>query len=261
MNNPFPSRPVSGFPVSIGTSIALETLFPPVQKPYDESRVVPTKPDIKSYTDILINTSTLVRNIYHAVPTNQHKHITNKLLLETLLEEILYIDTILKTNSLNPTFYKHTYAYPRKAHQDSLRQPSTDIQLKYFNHLDYCMKHVGKETPLTTYSKNITLPPTAEALLLTHVPWDLLCHTSVHRLELLESHSGVIKPVSKFNTKYFKIKDRDLSNLPFLEYLLITFGDNIMFKPKPLKERLELYASLVKLKVNPLSTETSLLLK
>ncbi len=68
-------RTVSGFPLSIGTGLALESILEPVQEVYDPQRVVPEKIKLNKYDAIWFNIDTLVRNIVGSVPTEVQKDV------------------------------------------------------------------------------------------------------------------------------------------------------------------------------------------
>lgn len=253
-------RPQSGFPVSIATGLALETIFEPTQEVYDPARVVPDKPDPNLYTDYLFNISTLARNLITSVPYSQLLSCSSKDITETLIEEIDYLKTLFQMHDKRLHFYISSYAYAKQTYPDKLRKATTQQQIYSYSLVEDCIK-VAKKLPTTlTFSKDISLPQGPSTLLLSHVPWDLLSYSKFKRLDLLESHTGIIKTRKDWNSKYYKVPDKDMSFLPFMEYLLTTFGDHVMFKPAPLKERIELYSSLLKKKVHPLMSEVALLM-
>ncbi|WP_396190387.1 hypothetical protein [Flavobacterium sp.] len=253
------TRAMSGFPVSVGTGLGLEALFDPIDKVIDETRTVPPKANRSLYTDYLFNISTLLRNLLGSVQYKDLQQVSKQLIYDTLLSEIDFISNFCLTQGINAKFYVHTYDYPRKTYPDKLRLASSDQQ-KYLHEVsEYCLGKIRKQDDVLHFVKDVHLrgSPELSALILTHVAWDLLSYGRFRRLDLLESHTGVIKTRKEWNTKYFKVPDKDMSSLPFMEYLLTTFGDHVMFKPAPLKDRVELYDSLIKKKVHPLMTETT----
>lgn len=254
------NRPVSGFPVSIGTGLALETIFDPIQEVYDQARQVPDKPPPQTYTDYLVNLSTVARNLINAVPTKDLDFIKVSDFLDVFLEEVGYLTTLFQMHGLPVQFYVHSYAYPRHTYKDKLRVAATALQQKQFSISEKCLKSVKDTNDVLYFDKSVKTYKDSSTLILTHVPWDLLSFSNFKRLDLLESHTGVIKTRSQFNTKYFKFGDKDMSFLPFMEYLLTTFGDHVMFKPSSLKDREKLYDAMVKKRVHPLMTELSLIM-
>lgn len=261
VNQLLQERPQSGFPLSIGTSLALETVFEPTQDVFDQTRQIPDKPDPSIYSDYLVNVSTLLRNIVTSIPYQDIRKCSKLDVYSVLMEEVDYMRTLFSMEDKHLHFYTHTYAYPNQTYPDKLRKATTEQQLFLFSLIEYCVKRFNKEESPITFSKDVSLSPTSSTLILTHVPWDLLSHGRFRRLDLLESHTGVIKTRKSWNTKYFKLKDKDMSFLPFMEYLLTTFGCNTMFKPSAMQERINLYENLLKKKVHPLMSEVSMLLQ
>lgn len=252
------SRAMSGFPVSIGTGLALETVFEPIREVADTARDVPKRVDKAQYTDYVFNMSTILRNLLSSISYKDLIGIPKQMILNTFLDEVEFLTHFFGMNSMNVNFYVHTYDFPRKTYPDKLRLASSDQQ-KYLQGLtDFCLMGVRKHDEVQHFTKDVTYGNDCSALIVTHVPWDLLSYDRFRKLDLLESHTGVVKTRKDWNTKYFKIPDKDMSFLPFMEYLLTTFGDNVMFKPGPMKDRLELYESLVKKKVHPLMSELTL---
>lgn len=260
MTNPIlQNRAQSGFPVSIATGLALQTIMEPTQSVFDEARIVPDRPEPTLYTDYMINVSTLTRNIITSMPFIELQKCSTKDVLDTLIEEMDYLGTLFKMQEHRLHFYIHSYSFVHAHYDKKLRTASTAQQVHSFKLLDTCMTHVKRNAMALSFSKDIHLERASSALVMTHVPWDLLSHGRFKRLDLLESHTGVIKTRKDWNTKYFKLPEKDMSFLPFMEYLLTTFGDGVMFKPAPIKDREKLYNDLLKKKVHPLMSETSLM--
>lgn len=252
------SRSMSGFPLSIGTGLALESVFDPIKEVMDPARVVPKRVDHTLYTDYVFNMSTILRNLLSSINYKDLVTVPKQIVLNTFLDEVEFLTHFFGMNSLNVNFYVHTYDYPKKTYPDKLRLASSDQQ-KYLQELtDFCLMGLRKHNDVAHFTKDVFYGKDTSALIVTHVPWDLLSYDRFRRLDLLESHTGVVKTRKDWNTKYFKIPDKDMSFLPFMEFLLTTFGDNVMFRPAPLKERLELYEAMVKKKVHPLMSELTL---
>lgn len=253
------SRPMSGFPVSIGTSLAMESLFTPVIDVFDQSREVPQRVDPTTYDLYMINISTLARNLFQSVPWRDLSTIPKKDVLEALLEEIDFLTGFFQAANLHVKFYWNSYGFALRTYDDKkIRRATTPHQLAFEQLMDYCTTPIRKQDDVLTFSKDISVDRGAKCLLMSHVPWDLLSWSNFHKLDLLESHTGKIKSRKDWNTKYFPIKDKDFSFLPFMELLLTTFGDLTLFTPAPLKERLALYDVLLKKRVHPLMSEMSL---
>ena len=265
MNTVLQNRTYSGFPVSIGTGLSLETIFDPITEVYDKDRIAPSKVNKKSYNLYLFNVSTIIRNILSTVTSKDLISIKEKELLEVTLEEIEWLDYFFSSNDLKVTFYVNKYEYIKKTYNNSnkLRKPSTEKQVYTDKLMNYSLRHIEKQDDTYMFNKDIAVRDSivTKCLVFTHIPFDLLSWNKYLQLDLLESNTGLVKTRKNWNSKYFKIPDRDMSILPFTEYLLVTFGDNVMFHPSSLHERLELYDTISKLSVNPLTSEDALMLK
>lgn len=258
MNQILSNRSQSGFPLSIGSSLALESLFKPIQSVYDETRQIPNTIDITKYSNFIFNISTLLRNILSSVSSQEVLVLPKKDILDTLLEEIDWLNNFFQMSGLNINFYIHNYNFVHNNYKDILRKATTEKQIYLDGIYTFCLKGISKEDDVKEFSNDIKYTKEDSALIFTHVPWDLLSYRNFIKLDLLESHTGILKTRKLWNTKYHKLPgDRDMSFLPFMEYLLTTFGDNIMFHPAPLKDRLELYESMKKRNVHPLMDELS----
>ena len=251
------NRPMSGFPVSIATSLALETLFTPTISVADESRVV-EKVDPSTYDLYLFNVSTLLRNLIQSLPWRDMATVPRKDVADAFLEEVEFITNFFQTAGLGVSFYWNSYSYPQRQYKNQIRVPTTDQQHRIHALMEYVLAPVKKQNDVLTFSKDISVDRAAKTLVMSHVPWDLLSYGNFHRLDLLESHTGRVKSRKDWNSKYFPIKDKDFTFLPFMEYLLTVFGDLTLFVPKPLKERVALWETLKKKNVHPLMSEMSI---
>ena len=260
MNDLLLDRTKSGFPISIGTGIALETIFEPISPVYDDTRQVPDKVNPASYTNYIFNISTLLRNLLGSVSSKDVLTLSKTDILYTLQEEIEWLTEFFSFNGHTLHFYIHNYDYVKNTYgkDDILRKATTDKQIYLDSIYHHCLAKLAKEDDVQSFSKDIKYNKEDKALILTHVPWDLLSYGNFVKLDLLESHTGVIKTRKSWNTKYHPIPDKDMSFLPFMEYLLVKFGDHVMFKPAPIKDRIELYDAMRKKNVNPLTSELSM---
>ena len=239
------NRAMSSFALSIGTALALESLFQgrgnvPV---YDPERVVPVQLDIKNYAGMWVNLSTLVRNIYSSVPTSEQASLMGVDLYLTLESEVDIIRSLITEDSLGKTksvFYvtehdrlaaKHPYAKFRVDTTDKQRQ-YTALKDAVIN--EFLKRH--RNIPgVSVYKERLTPQQPTKTLILTHDAYDLLSYPSFTELHLLESHTGLLKTKTQWYTKY--TNGKDLMRIPFNSCFMQVFGDSLHFHPFALKER------------------------
>lgn len=255
-------RPTSGFPISIGSALSLETLFNPVKEAYDPSRIIPDRPSLDKYSLYVFNINTLLRNLINCIPYVSLREIKASDILDTLLEEIEFITHFFSSNNLNIKFYVNSYSYIKNTYDaKKLRNATTDKQIFIDTLTSYCLNKLKKEDEVSHFTKDIHYDKNDSVLLFTHVPWDLLSYSNFINLELLESNTGVIKTRKSWNSKYYPIPNKDMSFLPFFEYLLVTFGDHVLFHPDTLEKRLSVYNQMKTKHVHPLMNISDLIFK
>lgn len=243
VGNTLTERAMSGFPVSIGTALALESIFPPSQPPYDPDRSIPTKVDLSLYNSFWINLTTLFRNLSSAVSKEAFLQASVEQLVETLFEEMEVIENLFKHewgDGCEVIFFESDYNLLLRSTKLGLsfRVPSTDGQRFYQSRLIETMRWLNKHTDSIISLHDIVSPPHHEsALMLTHQPYDLTAYTRFERLDLLESNTGVLKPRALWSTKYNPMSGVSFTNIPFHKKLLFVFGDRVLIKPGPLPLR------------------------
>ena len=242
MWNAIDARTVSAFPLSVGTSLALESVFNGVQEPIDPSRVIPQKVEINNYDAFWINVGTLFRNLYNALNKDSIKFLLPSDFADGLEQEMETINDLCLENSgrrIGAFFYHCSYAdIHKRFKRGNLRTPKSDLQLQYAKlyqkTFDLLLKRsrqqrireiVEYESKFSGGNKNV--------LILTHFPLDLLNYRKFKGLELLESHTGILKKQPEWCTKYYN--GRDLNFLPLNGILLTVFGDDHHFHPQPKK--------------------------
>ena len=253
-----PDRDMSGFPVSVGTGLALETLFEPVMDVIDPEREVKKVVDINRYNVFLFNIETLARNMFNAIPKEVITRYTQYDILATLNDEINFIAMFFRQNGFDVRFYYNTHKVFKTKYKDRLREPSTARQIRQELMIAFCMTNARRlDEQVMVFNDRVRYKSSDRVLMLTHFPADLLSSSNFRILDLLESHTGTVKSQREFNTKYFKVPRQDMSFLPFWESLLVTFGDSVMFRPARIRKRIEVYELMLKEKVNPLTPPKS----
>ena len=248
-------RAMSGFPLAIGTSLSLETIFNPITEVYDPAREVPDKINTQDYKVYLFNISTITRNIITSVKYEDFQKVKKEELLDTVLEEADFLSQFFTANSLDIRFYKASYSKVKKLHKDKLRQSSTPKQMYLDSMYDYVLEKLKLYDEIVEIDDEVTIEKGSSALIFTHIPWDLRSHDNYSKLDLLESHTGVIKTRKEWYTKYYKVSDLDMSFLPLSKKLLPILGDHVMFKPDKLDKRIELVKYLESKNVNPFTSD------
>ena len=242
----YTDKTISSFPIAIGTSLSLESVFEGRLAPYDAAREIPNKVDLNHYTEAWFNISTLFRNLIGALPGDAIFNVTPEGLAHDLYEELEIITSLFQiegNNTCIPYFYTGSYNKVLNRYSSKkivFRQSNTDKQKLFESKFKETIKHFIKLFPDLLVSIDSSLKPktsTSSALVLTHIPYDLVSHSNFHRFDLLESHTGKLKTKYEFSSKYYPLGDEKLDQLPFLEKLLMVFGDKIMIAPADIRIR------------------------
>lgn len=247
------ARAVSSFPISIGTSLALESIFDTTVLVYDESRPLPPKVDINQYQEAWFNLATLFRNLAAAVNGDVFRTSHPNDLADVLDQEIDVIQNLFQSEGKNvckPVFYHCSYEKLHKkadGHHYSVRTDNTVSQKAYADLLMKTMKVIDSRTDqFLEFDSELTPKDQFSTLIMTHIPWDLLSYKRFRSLALLETHTGKLKNRYQWNTKYFPIPGKDMSILPFTKQLLKIFGDKVQIQPALAKLRNLVYDVAVK---------------
>jgi hypothetical protein len=250
--NPLFNREISAFPLSIGTSMAFESVFTGRLPSYDPNRTIPNQVILSNYNTCFINISTLYRNILGAVSKDVKLEANENDFAAVIEQEMDIIESLFKVEgggTTIPIFY--TMSYDRAVSKASskivdLRQDRTDLQKHEKAILVKTVDKLKNIPNIEKYKDYIKAPASTRALIVTHVPYDLLSHEKFGRLDLLESHTGKLKPRYEWSSKYYPLGERDMSHLPFLEKLLLIFGDKVLIQPALTKIRQQVYEVSIK---------------
>lgn len=240
------ARELGGFePLSIATAEAIESAFG-FKIEGEES-----KPPIQEYDLLLVNVMTLYRNLMGSIPVKDHKPLRPYPVAEVLATEMRVIEervSELTDGRCTVGFYHCTYNdIVNNFSRALIKSPTTALQKE--------RRAFESSTWLTLRDEIVARPPIQQwdrkfdelggrCLLLSHYPIDLLNRYRFSKLDLLESHTGAIKPPHMWNTK---LKGGwDLEYLPFDRFTLQMFGDDTHFAPMPIKIRKVVYNIAVK---------------
>jgi hypothetical protein len=251
MDSEWFNRTVSSFPLSIGTGLALESVFKPVQPAYDPDRIIPDHINIKDYSVFYINIETLIRNILGSVPKEVYLKANASDVFEILSQEKEVIDSLLKNEARDSTiaiYYYNDYSKILKIHSNQfiyLRKANTELQKHHASIVEKTSKifldTYKEERFVRKFTGQIKPSGSPVGLILTHIPYDLTSFYEFRRLDLLESHTGKLKNRSLWYTKYYSFGQHDLSFIPFHKKFLYIYGDHVMFSPWSTKLRTQIY--------------------
>lgn len=244
--DPLSSRVVSAFPISVATSLAVESILKGPNPCIDPERVIPQQIDITKYNEFYINISTLYRNIIGALSKEDYLRVGASAIKETIAFEMELIDSIFKNEGGNTTkviFYACQYksALSKSKHPHAIfRSISTEKQKEYKNLHDetislFLKNNVASDSLKIFDSEIKSSINGSKALFLTHIPFDLLSYKNFRLLDLVESHTGVLKNSHQWYTKYNDGKV--LNMIPFTCGFLQVFGDTEFYKPFDIRIR------------------------
>jgi hypothetical protein len=233
-------REVSGLPLSIATSLAIESACG--VHPEIPVKVAP----VTSYQRLYINIRTLIRNVYGAVNGDVKKQLTAEHVFPAILEELIIIESAINQASkgnCQVIYYFCKYPDIRSVFPHAnLKADQTPIKAAYVametGVLSMIMKNramVKQKHPIEVYENRVEADArNNKALMLTHIPSDLLYRNRFAYLWLLESHTGAIKNAAQWTSKL--TNGKELTRIPFNRITLQVFGDNgNQFSPMPMK--------------------------
>lgn len=230
-------RAMSAPGVSVGTTLAMETILPswPV---FDPERPKPKPVNIFDYKRVWINLATLFRNMYNACPRDRVELIQPQEAADALYAEMETIYQAVRAatqNAVDVHYYWCDYRdlakiYPR----GQIRAVNTPKQIAFRDLMVKTVERVVKMAKvnnlefISQYHTEIQPKTYGKTILISHYPVDLLSEHRFGTVDLLESHTGVLKNKTLWYTKFFNGKT--LSILPFCALTLQVFGDDHFFK-------------------------------
>jgi hypothetical protein len=266
IGNDIYSRTISAFPLSIGTSLAFESLFEPKLDPYDPTRPIPNNININNYEQIYINVSTMFRNIVGAINKNAFENTTAEQFKDVLEFEIDVINNLLANEGKGiciPVYYNTNHDKLEKRlviKSVKFRQHKTESQQHYKKIHDETIKLLLKFSDTYVNTDEEIVPKNkSKSLIVTHIPYDLLSYRNFQTLDLLESHTGKLKHKFQWNSKYANLGTNDLSMLPFTRKLLLIFGDKILIHPGDFKLRRLILDTALSRQWTPMTTDAKII--
>lgn len=244
-------RITSAFPISIGTAHALESLFEPTKDVIDPDRQV-NKIKLSDHDVCMINLTTLIRNLINAIKNKNHILMNQELFYNILMFEIDLIIEMFSRINIDPILYSSDFNINR--YKSFLRKKSK-YDLLLINIENRIIGGIRDNYKVMEFN-NVISGNGLRGILLTHDILDLVNTRSFKTVNLLESHTGVLKNESRWGSKYIKIKGLNLETLPLNISLLEIYGDRNLFIPKPMKARKALFGLLENKNITPYDSES-----
>lgn len=237
MNDILFNRTKSSIGISIGTDLALESLFTGKNPYYDSDRVIPNRVNIKQYSHFMVNVETLVRNMIASVGGPDRVRIRKDDVIYCAISELDFIKGYLDAESeekctllpykFDPVFDKNDIyknANFRTSISDATKYVDSLIELASNELVRQGDVHVA------LFKKKIGIELPRKTLMLTHSAIDLVSYSRYEHLDLLESNTGLLKDRGLFYTKLHNGKS--LRDMPLNSLTLQVFGDNHTFRPQ-----------------------------
>lgn len=244
-------REFGKFPISIGTSLALEGAL----GMYPDTPVV-TPPPLLKYSHLWVNVATLFRNLFNTLPNEVKDAVTANELIEPLVAELSAIQGVVQEyvgQQVESVFYASDLGdLSRYFPKAVIKVPTTPKQHIYAGLLHHALTAVGEYLHDVDY-RIFTGPIKGEGrvLLLSHHPIDLLSQYNYDELVLLESHTGAMKPRARWGGKLGAKDD----SLPFNHFTLQVFGDGgVHFLAQPIRHRREVIELAKQDRWSPITT-------
>lgn len=239
------------FPISIGTSIAIEGALgipsPDAPDAGMAKRVSINSLPFTKYDEMWFNIRTMFRNAVGAVKTEDEIRMSPATYAVLIEEEMRIIRAALQQHTgtkLTPVFYVCDYqSLTKKYKYATFKEVKTDKQKHYAimeNGMLTALFDRLKESQEQLYHFDTELKGHGKAaMFVTHYPLDLLSQTNFKDIALVESHTGAIKTRELWYTKLHGGKE--LSRIPFDKMTIQMFGDSGgLIAPQPIEFRRKL---------------------
>lgn len=251
-------RVVGKYPISIATSLAFEGLADTLE---DGKRYA--SPPIFNYEMVWINLRTLIRNLQGAIERELQDKIPIKDIIYAITAEMSIINSLtseISNGKCQTKFYVCDYrSLPKLYPKAQIKELKTERQKFQASLESTIITEIFKdnqylENPVVHFDTSIRPDSKMRSVILTHLPFDLLSYEHFNILDLIESHTGVIKKKHQWNTKL--LNGKELIRIPFDKMTVQLFGDSGgMLSPYPPDLRKGLIAVAEKYRWNTLVTK------
>jgi len=212
-------RSTSGFALSMGTGLAMETLFAPTDAVYDNTRVF-EKFDTSQVDVLIVSWYTIVRNLIQSLSATDRARVfeTNKVKEVTAIanSELQVIDMLCNGAGIRLLVLAPNYIKDRLILVDTTKPTSKNMIFR--------IAIRSKDKSVIKTIEKLPYDSEGETILFSHIAMDLA--NANQRLTLcLESNTGKVLRPPQFNKKIRK-SVLDTSFLPLHPELLAIFGDS-----------------------------------
>lgn len=257
------TRLMSGFPLSIGTGLAMESLFNPRTEVYDDERPPAEPINPRAYTEFWVNVETLYRNMVASVDKGPAESTPPAVYVKELAIEMEIIKDLFANEGggvCTPVFYICSYQKLSRESNVKLRGDKTPGQRAYAQKFAEIVRIIQKEhTGVKLLDSEIAPVVRNTSLVMTHNIWDLLSEPSFFILDLLESNTGKLKKKAQWGSKYYPLSTKTMDHLPFMEKLVKIFGDRNQIVPSDIKLRELVYKISIDRHWTPATTKESVM--
>lgn len=208
-------------PISIGTALAIESLC-------GLGEFYAAKPPIGQYKELWINLRTLFRNLYGAIDRQQRDAVVGEAFVDGLVEDMSVIRSTIdhrSKGSVKVVYYLCSHkGMERRFAKARLRPVRTDRQRRQLEVEAAALGELREMAEDDIRLFDIDLEGNSQnTAIITHQPVNLLSRYRFKSLDLLESHTGKIKPPSQWYTKL--TGGNKLTRIPFNRMTMQVFGD------------------------------------
>jgi len=242
MNSILDRRLGSSYPISIGTSLALETIGRP--RNGEENHVIPDLPQpFNTYGVFGVSVNTLIKNLIDSInPGDLPKDYvrTHKFIMDQVDQELGVIKEVSEGKAPNIVFhpYVNTFATLNILLErlGKKRTFSGNVGKKHQLYINVLKEAVTRGyTVYNSYTKVSLMSPGSKVISLTSFPVDII--SNERALTLLEPHTGRGYMYNEFFRKLYPVPKADMSVIPFNIVTYLLFGDKYVVKPTDIKIR------------------------
>ncbi len=228
-------RTMSSYPdLSVGTALAMESIRLGPRDPIDVNRIPPAQVKMERYDEMWVSVQCLLRNLVNAVDRVHYGSLRDEDVGSALRDEVDVLGEAIREVSRGKT---QLVPYTRGYREVPLKHPTALLRKGENGTPDQQWFHQRLVRGVEAYYRSGgkgkhhdsdgPSSPGAKVLVLTSHSYDLLQSRMTRNLELLESHTGLLKGKPLWYTKFNDPKG--LERIPFNELTLQVFGDRNMF--------------------------------